>query len=204
MVECLPQMHEASEFNLQCHKNLVQWNKLIIQAFRKLRSIVQRCPQLHNEFEGNLCYLRPCLKKQTQQTITTKSKLYNSKQQEPLVGWLLDFRNPQHYLYIRALLLAQRTGNSWAPWCCHHWPVPDGREVLSLKCTLSVTENRWERGAQKCLSSHKYFMLLNQMEKTRLLLFQMEVAETSSHLRLIGTLLSDYSMETKKEAAKSV
>jgi hypothetical protein len=34
-------------------------------------------------------------------------------------------------------------------------------------------------------------MLLNQMEKARQLLFQMEVAETLSHLRLIGVLLSD-------------
>lgn len=76
--------------------------------------------------------------------------------------------------------------------------------MLFSKCVLSAAENRWERGTQKCLSSHKYFMLLNQMEKARLLLFQREVAETSSHLRVIGTLPRDQSMETKKGTAKPV
>lgn len=113
-------------------------------------------------------------------------------------------RNPHQLLHLctRALPLTQRTGSSWAPWCCHLWPVPDGREVFSSKCTLSATENRWERGAQKCPGTHKYFMQLNQMEKARLLLFQMEVAETSSHLRLIGTLPSDQSLETKEGSSQ--
>lgn len=45
-------------------------------------------------------------------------------------------------------------------------------------------------------------MQLNQMEKARLLLFQMEVAETSSHLRLIGMLPSDQSLETKEGSSQ--
>lgn len=48
-------------------------------------------------------------------------------------------------------------------------------------------------------------MLSNQMEKAKLFLFQMEVAETSLHSRLIGALPSHQSLETKqKRTAKTV
>lgn len=43
--------------------------------------------------------------------------------------------------------------------------------MFSSKPTLSATENRWERGAQKCPGTHKYFMQLNQMEKAKAVAF---------------------------------
>lgn len=52
-------------------------------------------------------------------------------------------------------------------------------------------------GAWRCQRNHKYFILLNQMEKAKLFLFQMEVAETSFHSRLIGPLPSHQSLENK-------
>lgn len=51
------------------------------------------------------------------------------------------------------------------------------------------------KGAWRCQRNHKYFILLNQMEKAKLFLFQMEVAETSFHSRLIGALPSHQSLE---------
>lgn len=54
-------------------------------------------------------------------------------------------------------------------------------------------------GAWRCQRNHKYFIVSNQMEKAKLFLFQMEVAETSFHSRLIGALPSNQSLETKQK-----
>ena len=54
-------------------------------------------------------------------------------------------------------------------------------------------------GALRCQRNHKYFILLNQMEKAKLFLFQMEVAATSFHSRLIGALPSHQTLENKAE-----
>lgn len=59
-----------------------------------------------------------------------------------------------------------------------------------------------ERGAWQCQRNHKYFIMLNQMEKPKQFLFQVEVAKTSFHSRLIGAQPSV--LRDQKGTAKTV
>lgn len=111
------------------------------------------------------------------------------------------------HLSSSSSLVTEWTWSSWAYWMLPSWLVSDGWEVLSSEWALSAHgENRLGRRAWRCQRNHKYFIMLNQMEKAKIILFQMEVVETSSHSRLIGTLPSHQSLETKpkKRAAETV
>lgn len=79
----------------------------------------------------------------------------------------------------------------------------DGKYFPQSKHLVLTERIDGREGAWRCQLIHKYFILLNQMEKAKLFLFQMEVAETSFHSRLIGALPSHQSLENKaKRIAK--